>query len=780
MYKNNSIASFTKLGLATAICGIFHVQPAVAQVEELLEEVTVTAQFRKQNLQDTPLSITALTADMMTARNQTSIEDVAAQAPNVNLNTMGGAFGPSIGSFIRGVGQYDFNPAYEPGVGMYVDDVYYPSLTGANFDLLDLERVEILRGPQGTLTGRNSIGGAIKLFSRKPQGDDGGFIEAAYGSRHRMDIRAGADFTLTDTLFGRVSGVYKRQDGFVSRVDYGCANPGNPEGIASTRAPGDCTVDKMGDEGYSGLRASLRYTPSDVLDIMLTADFTDVDRNGTADVVTVSDFNPNYICGDRCNYINYQNVANNSLPPGTLPSTSLPTVTMPSNVTFQGEGWSLNADWKLSETLQLQSITAYRRYNTTWGTDDDFTPDKTITANGYNDIDHTFFSQEFRLNGSMGESVNYTVGAYYSDQKTVYATLQDIRYLPPIPPLNNGILQFMGDDPVTADAAAIFGTLMVSVTEQLSVTAGLRYTEESKDYKFVRLNWDGTENAPIVGMLNGLVAPYEGDEVDYRLTLDYRFNDAFMLYGSASTGFKGGGVTARPFTPGQAINGAFDPEKIVALELGVKSNPFENATLNVALFRNDYQDKQMPIIDCSELDGFSGAPCAAQQNAGDGVISGFEAEFTAVFGAVAVDAAFSYISDNWDYIDPKVGGTYQDSDPMAFLTPEKKLTVGLQYDFDLGNAGEMYTRIDATYKDEIFTDRAIGSEPNFFPSTTVVNARVAWRNAKGNLDVALQVTNLTDEDILLTRFASVYSFTGTAYTTLGDPREWALTVKRSF
>jgi iron complex outermembrane receptor protein len=129
-------------------------------------DIIVTAQFREQRLQDTPLAITAINAELLEARSQTNIAQIAQQAPNVTLVPGGAVFGASLGASIRGIGQFDFNPAYEPGVGIYVDDVYFPTLTGSVFDLLDLDRVEVLRGPQGTLTGRNSIGGAIKLFSR--------------------------------------------------------------------------------------------------------------------------------------------------------------------------------------------------------------------------------------------------------------------------------------------------------------------------------------------------------------------------------------------------------------------------------------------------------------------------------------------------------------------------------------------------------------------------------------------------------------------------------------
>ena len=138
-------------------------------------EIVVTAQFRAQNLQDTPLAITAVNAATMEAKSQTNLAQVADSAPNVTLKPQGASFGPSVAVSIRGIGQADFNPAYEAGVGIYIDDVYYPQLTGAVFDLLDLDRVEILRGPQGTLSGRNSEGGSIKMFTKKPTGSGEGY-----------------------------------------------------------------------------------------------------------------------------------------------------------------------------------------------------------------------------------------------------------------------------------------------------------------------------------------------------------------------------------------------------------------------------------------------------------------------------------------------------------------------------------------------------------------------------------------------------------------------------
>src|SRR3569833_4232018 len=230
-------------------------------------EIVVTAQFRAQNIQDTPLAITAVNAETMEAKSQTNLQQVADSAPNVTLKQQGASFGPSLSATIRGTGAGDFNPAYEPGVGIYIDDVYYPQLTGAVFDLLDLDRVEILRGPQGTLSGRNSEGGAIKMFTKKPTGSNTGYGEATYGSRQRIGFRGGFDFKLTDDLSGRISGVFKLQNGYVDQLDFGCVHPAgngdtfvandgttkeiNPAGgIAALRPQGACRGDRLGEVGY--------------------------------------------------------------------------------------------------------------------------------------------------------------------------------------------------------------------------------------------------------------------------------------------------------------------------------------------------------------------------------------------------------------------------------------------------------------------------------------------------------------------------------------------------
>ena len=182
--------------LGTLSSGFVVAQNAQPADQSVLAEVIVTAQYREEKLQDTPIAITAITSDMIEEQGATKLSDILTSAPSVVFRQQSAAFGESVTAFIRGFGQADFDPAFEPGVGLYIDDVYYPRLTGANFDLMDVERVEVLRGPQGTLEGRNSEGGAIRFVTKKPTGDGSGYATVTYGTRNRLELRAGADFKL--------------------------------------------------------------------------------------------------------------------------------------------------------------------------------------------------------------------------------------------------------------------------------------------------------------------------------------------------------------------------------------------------------------------------------------------------------------------------------------------------------------------------------------------------------------------------------------------------------
>lgn len=784
MAKISTMSGVVRLGLAAGASAIalsiatpaFAQDTAQADEPESGREIVVTAQFREQKLQDTPLSITAVDAQLLESRNQTDISKIAAQAPNVTLNAMGGAYGSSLGASIRGVGQFDFNPAYEPGVGMYVDDVYYATLTGGIFDLLDLERVEVLRGPQGTLTGRNSIGGAIKLFSKKPGGDPEANISIAAGSRKRFDIRASAGFNIAEGIDARIAGVYKRQDGYVDQVDYGCRNPGNAAGIAAfPSTPSDCVMAKLGEVNYSGVRGALRLRPTDGIDITISADYTYENRTNAAEVVTqTTPALAGALCGAFCTYASFY-LGPNFTPPA-LPGPGGQVGAgyfMPNTTKFEGWGISANGTFTLSDSLNIQSITAYRHYRQIWGTDDDFNPFPARAAGGFNDLSFSFFSQELRLNAELGDIGELTVGGYYSDQKSVYFTRQDIRYI--APGLN---FQFQGNDPVNADSKAAFATVILRPLENATLTAGVRYSDEHKDYTFVRKNFDGTVSY-FLGALDGVQAVYDGSKWDWRISADYRFSPEVLAYVTVGTGFKGGGVTARPFDAAQALNGSFGPETVTAYEAGIKTDLFDRRLrINVSAFINDYKDVQLPLITCASLGSL--APCGARQNAGDGKIKGFEVElFATPWEGFDVDASLSHLTGNWSRIDTRVGNAILITDPI--VSPNWKWSFGVQQKMNLGKAGSLTPRFDLSYVGKTTAGRLVGGGPiDYYPSVLLGNMRITWKNPDEDLSISFEVQNLFDRYYTPFRFAAVYGFSGTIYSQVGRPREWAVTVKKTF
>jgi iron complex outermembrane recepter protein len=572
------------VGAATALVSapLLAQEPAPADSGPL-EEETVTAQFRSQPLQDTPIAITAVTADMIENRSQNDLSSLANQAPNVNLRETGGAFGPGMSASIRGVGQADFNPALEPGVGVYIDDVYYASLTGANFDLVDVDRVEILRGPQGTLAGRNSIGGAVKLFSAQPKGDNTGSIKVGYGSRHLFDVRAVADVSLVpDKLFLRASGVSRNQDGYVNRYDFGCSHPGS--GVPNNGQQADCFLGTEGGKSYQGGRVGLRFVASDNVEVNLSADA--IQDNSEVAAVVLQGVNP---AANGAVLSSQFGVPYDTrfLPPDQFTSfasfagrtgTNLYQFE-PKTKTFNW-GTAATIDWHISDTLSFKSITAYRAFDSRWVEDNDVSP--LAGSLGAEHLYHDQISQEFRLNGALaGEKVEYTIGAYYFDQTTTYQTHQILTYA--------GNLDFLGDDPVEADTYAGFVNATWHITDAFNLNSGVRYSKESKDYHYSRNNPDGTPH-PLLGALNGVVGAYEGSKVDYRLNADYRWNPMLMTYVGVSTGFKGGGTNPRPFFAGQVQ--PFDKETITAYEVGAKTDLFERKVrLNVSLFMNKYKER---------------------------------------------------------------------------------------------------------------------------------------------------------------------------------------------
>ena len=794
------------------------------------DEILVTAQFRAQNLQDTPIAITAVSAAMLESRSQTSIAQVANQAPSVTLKPQGATFGPSLGANIRGVGQFDFSPALEPGVGVYVDDVYFATLTGSILDLLDVDRVEILRGPQGTLAGRNSIGGALKLYSKRPTGDGTGYLSGTYGSRNRVDLRAAADFRLASGIDVRLSGVKKTQRGYVKRLDFGCVYPAGGSATLPANAPlnagqpinpaggvpaitntSDCVLAREGQVNFIAGRAQVRLRPTERLELNIIGDYTDDDRATAPNVALQRTFpdgslasprfpvpaippyttatppgrdiqpfsatvpyDTRFVCGRYCTFENFTNPADGAVPAAQADG----------RVHFRGWGVSGQAELELADRLQFVSITAYRGYRSIFSNDNDASPLTNSLGNG--PLTFRFFSQEVRLNGSFGanKEIQYTIGGYYSDQKSVYTTFQDLR---------GSALRFFQSDPVTADSKAVFAQVAWTPIQRLTLNGGIRYTDESKTYTYVRKSPEGGVAPPALAPLNGLVGRYKGNHVDYRANVQYNLTDDIMAYAQISTGFKGGGVNPRPFYPQQVLS--FGQEKLTAYEIGAKTDLFDRRLrLNLAAFISKYDGIQLTLSNCTALTGAGfGVPCGLPVNAGDADIKGIELETTIRPAAgFVIDGAVSYLDFDYKRFGSytttgttavAVGGPTNINGPQfgdyAPYTPKWKWSVGAQYEIDLGSAGLLTPRIDAAFQGQMYTVSANRSS-NRIDGYTVANARLTWRNPRRNLEVALEVTNLANKYYILTIFDQTAGGQGFSNAQPGRPREWGVTIKQKF
>jgi iron complex outermembrane receptor protein len=812
------IASFRRAASLGAIAAILAAPvPTLAQTDdtqavaagedaETSNEILVTAQFREQNLQDTPIAITALNAEMIEARGLENLAEIGASAPNVTLREAPATYGPAVSAYIRGVGQRDTTFALEPGVGIYIDDVYFPTLHGSMIQLVDLERVEILRGPQGTLAGQNSIGGAIKLYSKKPRGDGSGYVEATYGSFDQMELRAAADFTIAPTLFARVSGAATRRDGYITRYDYACTHPGTPI-PTSAKQPGVCKLGTEGGKEYLAGRLALRWEPTDRISLDVVGDLIEDNsevgpstllyvgraavpgatntQNGAGAAYVLNgvpygnttgspfiSYSPygNYAQDTFSNsaYTNYENYAD------LAPRDGSPPYQAPLLAAVDSWGLSGNLSIELTETLNLVAITGYREYTGIYSTGDGspFTNTSQI-----NRIFHHQFSQELRLSGEIGEIVNYTVGGYYLDRKGRNASF-----------ITLPTLMFTEENNVPAETLAAFANVEVRPVERLTLIGGLRYTDQQKQFEYGRFAVPGSTSGvapPAVAGLNGLVGEFEGTRWDYRGVVQYAWTDDVMTYAQVSTGFKGGGINPRPFFPAQAL--PHGPETLDAYEVGFKSSLLGRAVrLNGAAFLNKYSDILVTVSSCP-LPGVPAAPCALPLNAGKADVKGFELELNSEpIDGLLFDASLAYLDFDYKSISAAAANSGIGLEDNGQYIQEWQWSAGVQYGIDLGGFGTLTPRLDVAFEDDFDrntnnVDAATGGRDIFghIEDRLLMNARLTYRTADENWQLSLEGKNLTDK-LYYTDIFDNRGSTASIQGTPGMPRTWAVTLKHNF
>ena len=786
--------------------------------------IIVTAQLREQNIQDIPLSISAISGDMLEARSQTSVTEISDQTPSLLLQQNPSGSGNSMRAFIRGVGQSDFSPSVEPGVGIYIDDVYFGTVTASAFDLVDLDRIEVLRGPQGTLAGMNSQGGAIKLYSRKPEGE-GGYVEGTLGNLGRRDFKASADFTLVpDTVFARLTGVYRNDNGYVTRYDYACVNPDDPD-VVSGALPGlspngNCVLGKLGSKDVYAIRGAVRIAPVDSpLEINLIADYSRDKSSIQASTLIASAeatgrqglsipyqgvaYDHRFVTygeyrrptsrlddpyGTYANFydpgVMYAAAGVSAGPPSATPAGAPlgPFIVDPITDT-EAWGFSGTVDFELSENLAIKSITGYRTYDSVSGNDNDNSPVVFIQSQGL--FEHEQFSQELRLSGAfMEDTLNFTVGGIYYNGKT--------RYLDRIHTPFSGFcaaatpcFSFLNDDTADLTVWAGFGNVAFIPVEGLTIEGGIRVTDEKKDYTFGRFNPDGVgEYLPLsnpANPLSGLTDTYSRTITDYRAAISYEWTPDIMTYAQFATGHKGGGIAPRPYDYRQVR--PFGPEKLRSYEVGFKTDLLDRrARINGAAFYMEYIGYQgIPQI-CVDINGNElppdqgGVPglCGQYLNVGDAEVKGFELEmFLEPVDGFNIDGSLSLTDFEFTSVAfPTTSIVVGSSRPGI---GDWKWSLGAQYEIPLGSAGTLTPRADVSYTPGYCGNFAC-DEISKVSSHTLLNARLTYRSLDEDWSVAFEATNLTDKFYYLNKFSNVFYTTGQP----GRPREYAVTVRRNF
>jgi iron complex outermembrane recepter protein len=744
--------------LARAMLGVLAtvgVQPIVAHAQQGesvvggLEEIVVTARKREEGLQDTPISVTAFTAAGLAERGIDTTKDLGTFTPNLVTNNGSSVSGNnSAGAFfIRGIGQIDFTLNTDPGVGLYVDEVYIARAIGSVMDLLDLEAVEVLRGPQGTLFGRNTIGGAISLRSQPPGTEPGFKAEVEVGSDNLHRGKVSADLPISETFLTRVSASYTQQDGFVRRL---------ADGI------------ELGDTDAIAARVAARWLPSNRLTADLVIDGSRHREESPPTIATALDGTSQF--GQFHNGVVAGPGPQCLPPPGPLSNPACfnsqfltdsysTYATNRSQSDLDAWGAALTVAVDLSEALSVKSITAYRDTEALGFRDGDNSPH--VIAQTQDIYDHDQFSQELQVAGSSA-ALDWIVGLYYFEEQGTNINL-----------VNFAPIFIQSGGSVDNDSTALFGQGTWRATDAFSVTAGLRYTDETKRFDPDQFVIQDRNPNPAMRLPTGfpLVPPDEVEtsisELTPYLNLAYKWTDDVMTYVTYSEGFKSGGFTQRVFPPLPATP-SFKPEFVESYEIGAKITALDRRLrLNAATFFTDYTDLQVLAL-------IGVAPTT--QNAAEAEIQGFEIELTAVpVDGLTLEAGVGYVDAEYTSIGPQVIGLSRDSEFAQI--PEWTGNASIGYEFVLGG-GTLTPRVNWSYHSEVFMD-AINTPQLRQQSYDLLGASLTWRSGDEHWQVRLAGSNLTDERYITAGFADL-PVSGIAEAVIARPRQWSLQVQYEY
>jgi iron complex outermembrane receptor protein len=723
--KNGIAMKMITNGLVLALMSSL-MAPAQAN-NPVLEEVIVTAQKRDLNMQKMPVAVSVISSEDIMNRSIVEFGETLTQIPNTYLHQYSPVY-PIVS--IRGVTNNSLNAGSEQGVGIAVDEVYLGRSSMFSSSLIDVERVEVLRGPQGTLSGKNTIGGLINVVTRKPSMEFEGGADLTLGDYELKQLRGYVSGPLLeDQVAGKLAFTVKKQDGWTENRTEGA------EDLEAT--------------DFSGLRGQLLGMFGADNSWLLSAEYSEDENDGFASDI---------LYGDLSEY-------DDDPWDRSIGTTGVDY--------FEREtyGLSLQVNWRWLD-VDLVSITASRGADFEFQDDYDRTPLRLVGLNRSQDQHQ--FSQELRVSGE-GEKHSWLAGLYYF-QEQLDAT-DNISFGADLPAQVFGIAipGYYEDSTMIATlesqsvAAFVSGTW--NFARQWELTAGARVTADEKDFAFEQVTTD-SPLVPVIGGIYPEIAMSEDSISDTQwsgdIALTYALTDDMSTYLRLATGYKGAGLAVFVAQDIAPENRRIDAESVLTIEWGYKSQWLNNRLrFNAAVFYSDFEDKQ-ELVESDAGIGVSEAQAT---------IKGLELEFTALTtNNLTLGATLGYQDAIYDdFYNPLTGEDY--SGNQLSVTPEYTASAFGQFDYLMSNGWNWLARVDANYRDDIHLN---ASNDDTFLSTsyTSVNARLDFTSPAATYGVALWIKNALDEDPTLGRF--YFGAVNTSYVRLGAPRMWGVELRIKF
>lgn len=727
-----------------------------------LERIEVTARRTVENLQKVPLSVTSIGAEDIAQNGITDVTDIQQYAVNTTLQVSRGS-NSTLTAYIRGIGQQDPLWGYEPGVGVYVDDVYIARPQGGVMEILDVERIEILRGPQGTLYGKNTIGGAMKYITKKMSGDNTFDVSATVGNYGLNTYKAAGQISLLNNKL-YIGGAFAdvNRDGFGTFINN--TDITTLPGISATPEASESAGAANYNKDLVAGRFNIEYHVTDDLFFRLAYDKTVDDSNAKGGRRLVA----SKLIADQKSHENVYDT-----------DTSLPTYNK-----VETSGVSLTMDWNVNDNLSFKSITASREGDSFGGIDFDNTVLKSFDVIGV--YDDNQFTQELQLS-YVGEGMTAVGGLYYYTGEACGVFDVQLEVLGNI--LGAPGLTAESGGCTDTESYSAYGQASFDLGDNWSMTLGGRYTEDSKNAEVYKYTFYQTvypedyENGVVAAPVNPNNS-FNGEQTwshfSPRVGVEYQGSKDMMLYASYANGFKSGGYNMRGDLGADPEAAApFDPEIVDTFEVGFKSEPTDDLRINATYFYSDYQDMQVTVQHALSEDNF----VARVLNAGQAEIQGVELEsIYAAIDNLTINLSLGYIDAKFvEFLtaDPVTGESVDVANQLDIAnTPQWTVNLGANYTID-ADIGDFIFTANAAYRSDtqIFETPSLIDEEAY----TLVNLGVTYYHTDGNWSASLQGRNIFDQQVRIAGYN--FSGLGGEDSIIGyynNPATVAFTVKYEF